>query len=136
MKQQHSVQGSSRPHKRDTCRLYCFNEKLVRRLRECLPETEAVENAKSVFAALGNGTRLLVLYCLAQAEELCVCDIANTLQMNLSTISHQLRHLRALGLVACRSEGKMAFYRLGSRRVSDLLRVELGGMDAPAQIRT
>jgi DNA-binding transcriptional ArsR family regulator len=108
----------------DTCEAFCFNEEMVESLREALPEEAQVRRAEQFFSALGNRTRLLVLFCLARAEELCVCDIANALEMNLSTVSHQLRHLRSLGLVDYRREGKMAFYRLAQPRVGDLLASE------------
>jgi DNA-binding transcriptional ArsR family regulator len=108
----------------DTCSAFCFNEGLVTQLREVLPAEQELRWAESFFAALGNRTRLLVLFCLAQADELCVCDIANCLQMNLSTVSHQLRYLRGLGLVDYRREGKMAFYRLTKPRIGKLLTEE------------
>ena len=121
--------SESRPE--DVCELYCFNETLVSRLRESLPKDEEIERTTTLFIAMGSRTRLLVLYCLAQADELCVCDIANTLQMNLSTISHQLRVLRSAGLVRFRSEGKMAFYRLARRETGQLLHSELERGMAP-----
>ncbi len=101
----------------DSCELFCFNEALVARLRTHLPRPEPLVQAETFFSALGSRSRLLVLHCLCQADELCVCDIANALEMNLSTVSHQLRYLRQVGLVTFRSEGKMAFYRLADRRV-------------------
>lgn len=106
---------------KDVCELYCFNEALVNRLRESLPEDKALDRATALFGAMGGRTRLLILHCLSQAKELCVCDIANALGMNLSTISHQLRYLRQLGMVAFRSEGKMAFYRLADERARSVL---------------
>ena len=112
-------------YKTDTCELYCFNEALVHDLRRHLPQGEEIERATAFFSALGSRTRLLVLHCLCRAEELCVCDIANALRMNLSTISHQLRYLRGCGLITYRSEGKMAFYRLADARVQELIRPQL-----------
>ena len=119
------MQKSHKSDPQDVCELYCFNEALVKRLRESLPEDGEVEQAAASFSAIGSRTRLLVVYCLSQADELCVCDIANALQMNLSTISHQLRLLRGAGLVRFRSEGKMAFYRLSRREIGKLVRSEL-----------
>lgn len=111
---------------KDVCELYCFNEGLVTRLREGLPEEAAVERAVASFSALGNRTRLLILHCLSESDELCVCDIANALQMNLSTVSHQLRVLRSAGLVRFRTEGRMSFYRLSRPETADLVRSHLG----------
>ena len=113
----------------DVCGLYCYNEELVRELQGGLPGDDALEKAERYFSALGNRTRLMILHCLALAEELCVCDMANALGMNLSTISHQLRHLRGLGLVRFRSEGKMAFYRLVDSRTRGLLCSEFAAQD-------
>jgi DNA-binding transcriptional ArsR family regulator len=109
----------------DVCERYCFNEPLVNRLRGSLPEEDEIERATTRFSAMGSRTRLLILYCLSQAEELCVCDIANALGMNLSTVSHQLRVLRSAGLVRFRSEGKMAFYRLIGEETGRLVLWEL-----------
>jgi DNA-binding transcriptional ArsR family regulator len=116
----------------DSCELYCFNAELVGKLRRSLPGAEEVGHVEKLFSALSSRTRLLIVHCLAQADELCVCDIANALEMNLSTVSHQLRHLRALGLVTFRSEGRMAFYRIADRRVADLVSAELAGSEIVA----
>ena len=125
MKERHS--GKSESGVGDRCKLYCFNEAVVSRLRENLPDADSLVRAGSFFGALGNRTRLAVLYCLCRAEELCVCDIANTVGMNLSTVSHQLRYLRDAGFISYRSEGKMAFYRLTDGRIRRLIEVELCG---------
>ena len=117
--------GRLKSQPKDVCELYCFNEMLVNRLRQSLPEDDEVEQATALFSAMGSRTRLLVLFCLSQADELCVCDIANALQMNLSTISHQLRVLRLGGLVRFRTEGKMTFYRLSRPETGKLVRAEL-----------
>ncbi len=109
----------------DTCDEFCYNEKVVERLRTVLPREEQLDEMTDFFSALGNQTRVLILTCLCEAEELCVCDIANTLDMNLSTVSHQLRRLRSLGLITYRRDGKMAFYRLSDPRVERLLGEEL-----------
>ena len=108
----------------DTCDGFCFNEKLVNRLQGVLPDEKTVQRTVDFFAALGSRTRLLVLFCLACSDELCVCDLANALDMNLSTISHQLRHLRGLELVECRRDGKMVFYRLSDPRIEEILHKE------------
>jgi len=105
----------------ETCELFCFNEALVRKLKQGLPDDEELDSAQALFSAFGSTTRLRILSCLMQADELCVCDIANALDTNLSTVSHQLRYLRNAGMVAFRSAGKMAFYRLADPVVPRLL---------------
>jgi len=126
MAEKQTRKSSSKCCADNVCELYCFNLKQVKALQAGLPDDDILTRAEQIFSALGNRTRLMILHCLARAEELCVCDIANALEMNLSTISHQLRHLRGLSVVAFRSEGKMAFYRLADSRVADMVRAELG----------
>ena len=67
-------------------------------------------------------TRIKLLSLLAEEYELCVCDIAESLQMGQSAISHQLRVLRAARLVKFRKAGKEAFYSLDDDHVVKLMR--------------
>jgi ArsR family transcriptional regulator len=59
---------------------------------------------------------------LLSESELCVCDLAATLGMSQSAISHQLRTLRDLRLVRWRREGRQVFYSLDDEHVVDLFR--------------
>ncbi len=72
-----------------------------------------------IFEALSDQTRLKIIYLLSK-KELCVCDLANVLDLSISAVSHQLRRLRDLHLVKYRSEGKMAFYSLEDGMAKDL----------------
>jgi len=128
------LRGAGGRTRRDMCELYCYNNALVRRLQKRLPNDAALCHAEQFFSVLGNRTRLLILFCLSQARELCVCDIANALKADLSTISHQLRLLRSHGLVTYRSEGKMTFYRLADARAAEVACVGLA-VKAPPRSR-
>ncbi len=86
--------------------------------KENLSQERIVELSK-IFKALGDPTRLKIIYSLSR-EELCVCDIAALLEMNQSAISHQLRVLRNLRLVKYRKEGKSAIYSLDDNHVLEL----------------
>jgi len=79
-----------------------------------------------LFKILGDKTRIKLLSLLAAEDELCVCDIAESLQMGQSAISHQLRVLRAARLVKFRKAGKEAFYSLDDDHVLTLM---LQGLD-------
>lgn len=74
-----------------------------------------------LFKVLGDKTRIKLLSLLAAEDELCVCDIAESLQMGQSAISHQLRVLRAARLVKFRKAGKEAFYSLDDDHVLTLM---------------
>ncbi|WP_285905484.1 ArsR/SmtB family transcription factor [Pseudodesulfovibrio pelocollis] len=73
-----------------------------------------------LFKALGDYTRVRMLYALA-IHELCVCALAEVLDMSPSAISHQLRLLRAARLVRYRKEGKNVYYTLDDDHVRNLI---------------
>ncbi len=68
------------------------------------------------FSLLGDSNRLRILSVLAR-QELCVCDLAATLDMSESAMSHQLRTLRAMRLVSYQKRGRKVFYRLQDNHV-------------------
>ena len=68
------------------------------------------------FSLLGDPNRLRILSVLAR-QELCVCDLAATLDMSESAVSHQLRTLRAMRLVSYQKRGRKVFYRLQDNHV-------------------
>lgn len=105
---------------RDLCNVPCFKEDLVRRIRSELPPDEALAEARALFAALADRTRLRILHALTLADELCVCDVAHVLGMSVAAASHHLRKLRELKVLKHRNDGKMAYYAIANRAVADL----------------
>ncbi len=73
---------------------------------------------------LADSTRLRLLR-LLQQQELCVCELVDTLRMPQYAVSRHLRSLRALGLVEARRDGRWMHYRLGSRATGPRLAREL-----------
>jgi DNA-binding transcriptional ArsR family regulator len=104
----------------DLCNVPCFKEELVTRVKRDLPSDEALEEARVLFAALADRTRLRILHALLVADELCVCDVAHVLGMSVAATSHHLRKLRQLGILKLRNDGKMAYYALRDRFAADL----------------
>lgn len=102
------------------CAVPCFKEELVAKLRAALPSASELEEARAMFAALADPTRLKILHALRSGEELCVCDVAHVLGMSVSAASHHLRKLRDLKILAYRTDGRMAYYSLRDRFVGDL----------------
>lgn len=105
----------------DLCDVPCFKSDLVARLRKGLPSEEDLEEARVVFAALADRTRLKVLHALRDGDELCVCDVAHVLGMSVSAASHHLRKLRDLKILKYRNDGKMAYYSLRDRFAAELV---------------
>lgn len=87
--------------------------------KEMLTERDFLFLAE-LFKAFGDYTRMRILYALS-VNELCVCALAEVLDMSQSAISHQLRLLRAARLVRYRKEGKNVFYTLDDNHVGNLI---------------
>ena len=53
--------------------------------------------------------------------EVCVCDLAELLDMTQSAISHQLRVLKQMKLVKNRREGKTVYYSLADGHIQTII---------------
>ena len=92
------------------------------RIKELDPDE--MKELSRLFKAFADGSRLRILQALA-IQEMCVCDLAALLEISESAVSHQLRFLRNLKLVANRREGTILYYRLRDQHVTALLAVAL-----------
>ena len=85
-----------------------------------LPDDEVLYELADLFRVFGDSTRIKILYALYE-RELCVQDIADTLGISQSAISHQLRVLKDSKLVRFRRDGKTVIYALDDDHVRNLL---------------
>lgn len=115
---------------REVCIGHFAEEKLLVKLREDVKEKGDLEFLSKIFKALGDGSRLKIVYILSQSP-LCVCDIADVLDMTQSLVSHHLRTLRDLKLVKFKREGRQVIYSLDDEHVLRLLKE---GLDHTAHI--
>ena len=92
----------------------------VRMAKNAMESDETYASLAETFKALGDPTRVRILYVL-QKGEFCVCEIKETLNMTQSAISHQLRVLRNLRLVKYRKEGRSVIYSLDDDHITSLL---------------
>ncbi len=88
--------------------------------RGMLPRPDELEGMEAFFKVLGDATRLRILHALLVGE-LCVCDLSETLSMNVSAVSHQLSVLKSARLVRHRRDGKVVYYSLSDEHVTALL---------------
>ncbi len=96
------------------------HEDLLKIVNETMPvETELYDLAE-LFKVFGDSTRIRILFVLFEAE-VCVCDLAQALNMTQSAISHQLRILKQNKLVKNRREGKSIFYSLADEHVRAII---------------
>lgn len=102
------------------CKTQYVDERRVRDVARSMPEQDVIDHIADSFGALGDPTRVRILYALSM-HELCVCDLARLLSRSMPATSHALQNLRRLRLVKYRMEGKLAYYSLRAPWLRDAL---------------
>ena len=104
----------------ERCEFIHAHEEIVNKVNSEMPDDEILYDLAELFKIFGDSTRIKILYVLFESE-MCVCDIAQLLNMTQSAISHQLRALKQSKLVKYRREGKTVFYSLADGPVRTIL---------------
>lgn len=104
----------------ECCDTLEVHQPLLDIVNEKMPEEEQLYNLAELFKVFGDSTRIRILFVLFEAE-VCVCDLAQALNMTQSAISHQLRILKQSKLVKNRREGKSIFYSLADDHVRTII---------------
>ena len=81
---------------------------------------EAIQEVSKIFKMISDPTRLSILF-LLQKEELSVGNIAQSLSMEQSAISHQLKTLKSSRLVKSKRVGKKMIYSLDDLHIFSIL---------------
>ena len=92
----------------------------VERSRGLMPDDVTVCELADFFKIFADPTRMRILYAV-ESGPMCVCDIAATLGMTKSAVSHQLKVLRQSALVRYRKSGKNVYYELSDDHVKDII---------------
>ncbi len=85
-----------------------------------MPTDESIRDICEFFSVFAQDTRIR-LVSLLSISPLSVGDIARLLNINQTTVSHQLRILKDRRVVACTRRGKEIVYTLASDGVNDIL---------------
>ena len=93
---------------------------LLRIVSESMIDEIELYNLAELFKVFGDSTRIRILFVLFETE-VCVCDLAQALNMTQSAISHQLKILKQNRLVKSRREGKSVFYSLADGHVRTII---------------
>ncbi len=104
----------------ECCTEEVVHEDLLKIVNETMPEETELYDLAELFKVFGDSTRIRILFVLFEAE-VCVCDLAQALNMTQSAISHQLRILKQNKLVKSRREGKSIFYSLADGHVRTII---------------
>ena len=108
----------------DMCEVFDSHEDTVNRVKERMPSEDEYLDLSEFFKIFSNPTRLKIISLLA-VDDLCVCDICEALDLNQTTVSNQLRILRANNIVKFQKEGKMARYSLTDLHIEMIYKVGL-----------
>ena len=107
-----------------SCDCNIIHEEVVYNTKKRLEEIKIFNDVSNFFKIIGDTTRTKILFALDN-NEMCVCDIANTLGMSKSSISHQLSVLKENGIIKSRRSGKEVYYTLDDEHVSEVFEVAL-----------
>ena len=108
----------------DICEIMDPHEDVIKRMKTHMIDNEKYQELTEFFKIFGNSTRLKIISLLS-FEDLCVCDICETLNLNQTTVSNQLRILRANNIVKYEKEGKMARYSLTDLHIEMIYKIGL-----------
>jgi DNA-binding transcriptional ArsR family regulator len=106
------------------CDLHLVHEDAVHEALKGRGNDEEITFLADLFQILASPTRLRMVEALARGE-LCVCDLAAVVGVSDSAVSHHLRQLRQMRIVAYRKEGRMAYYHLDDEHIERLFRTGL-----------
>jgi ArsR family transcriptional regulator, lead/cadmium/zinc/bismuth-responsive transcriptional repressor len=105
----------------DGCVVRMVDPARVAGTRSKLLELDEAEQLAVLFRLLGDRSRVRILFALAEAGELCVCDLAAAVDVAEPAVSQALRLLRTAGVVRSRRDGRTVWYRLDDEHVRLLL---------------
>ncbi|MGN0463285.1 MAG: ArsR/SmtB family transcription factor [Acutalibacteraceae bacterium] len=103
-----------------TCDYLFVHKDIVEKVRKSMPDEDELYDLAELYKVFADSTRIKILYVLFESE-MCVCDIAQLLEMSQSAISHQLRVLKQAKLVKFRRDGKTIFYSLADDHVRTIM---------------
>lgn len=112
----------------DMCDCNVIHENVVEDVKSKMLDNEFITEISTFFKILGDNTRVKILFALDH-NEMCVCDIANVLNMTKSSISHQLSYLKDLNIVKSRKSGKEVYYSLDDEHVKEVFEVAISHIE-------
>lgn len=84
------------------------------------PNENLLFDMAELFKVFSDSTRIRILYAMFETD-LNVSQICETVEMNTSAVSHQLRILKQSKLVKCRKEGRKTYYSLADDHVKTII---------------
>lgn len=101
-------------------KLMTINENDYSNLKYYMPSGNVLQQMANYFSIFSDSTRLKILSALS-IKSMCVGDLAIVLDANQSTISHQLKGLKALNVVQDYRCGKIIYYQISDKNINEIL---------------
>lgn len=97
-----------------------LSERNKQTILDSMPRERDISKLADYFQNFSDSTRIKILTCLSMTN-MCVNDLSAILNINQTTISHQLKQLKDQNIVAYRREGKILIYYLTNNNVNDMM---------------
>lgn len=81
-------------------------------IKRNLAEQKGLASLADLLGVAGNLQRLKIIYLLHAHKEMCVCDLAEVLDLTDSAVSQHLRKLKDRNIVKARREAQTIYYSL------------------------
>ena len=107
------------------CDCECIHDKETKIAIAELKKINELNELCEFYKNFSDSTRLKIICILDKLKTMCVCDIAVSLNMTKSAISHQLKYLKDNNLVVAEKRGKIVFYSLADKHVKDIFEIGL-----------
>lgn len=89
-------------------------------IQNFMPSTQKLIDIANFFQNFSDSTRLKIISALS-INDLCVNDLANILNTNQTTISHQLKLLKSQKIITSSRDGKIIKYTLKNKFINELM---------------
>lgn len=87
-----------------------------------------VEALAEFLTIAGNPQRLRILLYLSEVEELCVCDMAELLDMGITAVSAHLNKMKMQGVLKARRDAQMIYYSIADKQRMKVLSQAFGDL--------
>ncbi len=98
---------------------------ITRKLKQEINNKKEIIKCANQFGLMGDPTRMKICWLLCKHPELSVSEIAEVMNVSISTISHSLKKLKNYSLVESRRNHKQIFYRLADSDFNTVIKNNL-----------
>lgn len=94
-------------------------------IRDNMPNNKVCNSLAIFYSIFSDSTRLKIIIALLLSE-MCVNDISSLLNINQTTVSHQLKILKTSGAVSSKRKNKFIFYKVTDKFINNIM---INGVD-------